>query len=540
MNRELYIKYLKNPENLDSDSLEKLRLIIEEYPYFQTTRLLYVKNLHNLNDVRFDSQLKLAAIYAPDREKLYSLINPDNLPKTEIIESVDLNNESITADNIDDKNLNTNPEAIKIPEEEIEFSNIENETIEEELTSTNNLVDQDLVPDNMPSNSTIEDDMLTSSYQETERLAEEEESVETKEQKSEDLPEKTEEQKEISTSSDNLTESAEETVNEDIPPAPPADLFEDVSAPKAEETPVIEQIPQFEEKSIPEEQKESPHISDLILRKIAISKGEEEYSSEVDKKAEDNKEELLRKIQERLNEINSAKSEIPKEANPNKEIPADQNAEELVEKQDFIVDEEKTESNEQDFSVPPEIIEEKAVETKEEKIIEDIIADTINEDNQLNFEEDEEAAHTDSDDDNFDEMIDADDIFGEKPSVSDRKLLPPLEISPYNQGDIIKNHEKIKEKKTRKQDLIDKFISEDKTSFITPLNPQEDSSDSDFHLPAQEEFFSETLAKIYIKQGHFERALLTYEKLYLKYPEKSIYFANQIKKINELMNNKNQ
>ena len=42
---------------------------------------------------------------------------------------------------------------------------------------------------------------------------------------------------------------------------------------------------------------------------------------------------------------------------------------------------------------------------------------------------------------------------------------------------------------------------------------------------------TETLAKIYIDQGHYERAIQAYEILCLKYPKKSGFFANQIKEI---------
>ena len=51
------------------------------------------------------------------------------------------------------------------------------------------------------------------------------------------------------------------------------------------------------------------------------------------------------------------------------------------------------------------------------------------------------------------------------------------------------------------------------------------------------EYMTETLAKIYLKQEKYNKALKAYEILSLKYPEKISLFANQINKIKKLIKN---
>lgn len=62
---------------LSVDTLSGLKQVVDEFPYFHTARMLYLKNLAVVNDIRFASELKKMAVYVPDRRKLFMLIEGD-------------------------------------------------------------------------------------------------------------------------------------------------------------------------------------------------------------------------------------------------------------------------------------------------------------------------------------------------------------------------------------------------------------------------------------------------------------------------------
>ena len=83
-----------------------------------------------------------------------------------------------------------------------------------------------------------------------------------------------------------------------------------------------------------------------------------------------------------------------------------------------------------------------------------------------------------------------------------------------------------------KFDLIDEFIKNSPKIKIN--NDYEVRSSFKTDQKIKDELITETLAKIYVNQEKFNKAIKAYEILSLKYPKKSSFFADQINDIKKL------
>ena len=106
-------------------------------------------------------------------------------------------------------------------------------------------------------------------------------------------------------------------------------------------------------------------------------------------------------------------------------------------------------------------------------------------------------------------------------------------LQPIVRQDIVQ----MADPKVKQESLIDKFIATnpkipalDKHTPVTNVTPI---------IEEKSYLMTETLAKVYLEQKKYVRAIQAYEILILKYPEKSSYFANSILEIKKLQQNNN-
>lgn len=97
------------------------------------------------------------------------------------------------------------------------------------------------------------------------------------------------------------------------------------------------------------------------------------------------------------------------------------------------------------------------------------------------------------------------------------------------------HQEKQDDSKVRKFDLINEFIA--KNPKIKPTKNSKKANLAEQNSAPPESLMTETLARVYLEQKNYKKAIQAYKILILKNPEKSGFFADQIRAIEKLQEN---
>jgi hypothetical protein len=99
--------------------------------------------------------------------------------------------------------------------------------------------------------------------------------------------------------------------------------------------------------------------------------------------------------------------------------------------------------------------------------------------------------------------------------------------------------------KMKGQSLIDNFLEQEQGRILLNELPDEENESRDKATASaddsDEEYFTETLARIYIKQGRYQKAYDIIQRLGQQFPEKNVYFTDQLRFLEKLIiNSKNK
>ena len=490
--------FVINPASLINADVQNLETLIEKFPYCQLLHSFYSKALFIKKDEAYEPSLQRSALYAPDRKILHAIIN-----KPETLISLYAPIDEVDVETPSDSRLDQNSSVID-NEEEVSFEEVSDVTIEQPLQNLSNHSINELgeleSPISLEGEEELIEKTITPEALKEDELRVEEENIQHPEtdSKEETLQEEALKEDELRVEEENIqhpeTDSKEETLQEEA-------LKED-------------------ELQVEEENIQHPELVDnisSILQKSAAQENDEVVGEKAKDKETIEEEKLIFSsitssdffaVEEKLDAIKDTLTNQAK-------LEALVTNQKILEQKGHVNSHstEKQVSKYDDDQMPYTFLWWLNKTRKEHaETYQPYVSHKSNQADNVKKLHSDELNH---------QIIE--NIFHlQSPiKVTETKLLEkkiPLEF------------------KRKEEEIIEKFIKEEPQ--IKPPKPENLTMENKAKKSAEDpnDLVSETLASIYTDQMLFHKAIDTYKKLSLKFPEKRAYFADQILELEKKIN----
>ena len=568
MNVSDYTYLMNKPDAITEKQADALGSVLNEFPYFQSARALRLKGLYNQNSFKYNYALKVTAAHTADRSVLFDFITSEAFTSIQndfyeqklrdLLEITVFDSEIISPEQIQKAiEIKTDLEEQPVSEtiKEAPISSIETPSvtkIEEPIKTQEPLKAEEPVIIEEPKKVPEIDPSIFLAIKEAHSVTFEKPVIIEEPKK---LPE-------IDPSIFLAIKEAhsitfEKLVIETENKIDSTDSISNIE--KEEETEILAE--ETEEETIITEEPKIDRVENSILSSIKVAETPSVTEPESIIAVEEHKfdrieNSILSSIKESEAAIveQSAKAEEIK-TEPIAEQPVLNSAEEEEDDsviEEMIIPEFKMNSVERSILSSIKEAETKAPEEPKEEILEvlqseDKEEEEIQEENEepieeiIEEEEPNEPAKTAAEHLEIGKPLDF--SLSEKHSFQEWLQLSrtePIdrsnELSPEEQAKIEAAKE---EERQKKAEIIDKFI--ETNPKISPIKPGTSAPVVQIEPPVEDNSYlmTETLARVYLEQKKYTKAIQAYEILILKYPEKITFFADRISDIKILQQNNN-
>jgi len=115
MNQTDFTYTLQQPQSITREQTNELKSIVEEFPYFQSARAMYLKGLKNAESFKYNQALKTIAAYTTDRSILFDFITSKDFLQNEISHFIKQNVSHLKDIDVDLEDISINKSVIIDP-----------------------------------------------------------------------------------------------------------------------------------------------------------------------------------------------------------------------------------------------------------------------------------------------------------------------------------------------------------------------------------------------------------------------------------------